>query len=112
MTVARQTLEVSVDPIACEAYGYCAELLGEIITLDEWGYPIVSGGPVPMALVSLAEKAARDCPRRALLLTETQSGGPVVLSSNSERVISRWWSEERGPLLPHAQQTISPTAGR
>ena len=57
-----------MDPIACEAYGYCAELLGEIITLDEWGYPIVSGGPVPMALVSLAEKAARDCPRRALLL--------------------------------------------
>jgi ferredoxin len=68
VTVARQTIELSVDPIACEAYGYCAELLGEIISLDEWGYPIVSSGPVPTTLLSLAKKAARDCPRRALLL--------------------------------------------
>lgn len=66
----RRTLQVSVDPIACQAYGYCAELLGEIITLDEWGYPIVTDGPVPQGLVAMARKAARDCPRRALLLIE------------------------------------------
>jgi ferredoxin len=76
VTVAQRTLEVSVDPIACEAFGYCAELLGEVIRLDEWGYPIVSDGPVPMTLFSMAKKAARDCPRRALLLTETRALGP------------------------------------
>ena len=68
----RRALRVRIDPIACEAYGYCAELLGEIITLDEWGYPIVAGGQVPPALVAMARKAARDCPRRAVLLTEDQ----------------------------------------
>jgi ferredoxin len=66
----RSVVTVSVDPIACEAYGYCAELLGEVVTLDEWGYPIVDGSPVPAHLVALARKAARDCPRRALLLSE------------------------------------------
>jgi ferredoxin len=71
--MASTTQMVSVDPIACEAYGYCAELLGEIITLDEWGYPIVRDGSVPRSLISMAKKAARDCPRRALLLSGANS---------------------------------------
>ena len=69
-SVRRPTLRVRVDPIACEAYGYCAELLGEMVALDEWGYPITSDGPVPPGLVAMARKAARDCPRRAFLLSE------------------------------------------
>ena len=32
-------IRILVDPVACDAYGYCAELLPEAITLDEWGYP-------------------------------------------------------------------------
>ena len=39
-------LRLRVDPVACDAYGFCAELLPERITLDEWGYPIVDGTPV------------------------------------------------------------------
>ena len=42
-------LRVRVDPVACEAYGYCAELLPERVTLDEWGYPVVDGAPVAAA---------------------------------------------------------------
>jgi len=68
---ARRSLRVIVDPTACTAYGYCAELLGEMITLDEWGYPMVRGEPVPRRLMAMANKAARDCPRRALKLQET-----------------------------------------
>jgi ferredoxin len=67
--IRNSTLHMTVDPIACEAFGYCAELLGEIISLDEWGYPIVTGDPIPPSLVALAKKAARDCPRRALILS-------------------------------------------
>lgn len=59
---------IIIDPLACNAYGYCAELLPESITLDEWGYPIVSGEPLPAELVLLAKRAVRDCPRRALSL--------------------------------------------
>ena len=59
---------IKVNPIACQAYGYCAELLPELVTLDEWGYPVVDGSPVPPQLLELARRAARDCPRRAFLL--------------------------------------------
>jgi ferredoxin len=59
---------IKVNPIACEAYGYCAELLPELVTLDEWGYPIVDGRPVPAHLVDLARRAAKECPRRAFLV--------------------------------------------
>jgi len=61
---------LKVDPIACDAFGYCAELLPELVALDEWGYPVVGDRPVPSALVALAADAARQCPRRALLLDE------------------------------------------
>jgi ferredoxin len=57
-----------VNPIACEAHGMCAELLPEMIQLDEWGYPIVDGAPVPRELADLARRAAAACPTLALLL--------------------------------------------
>jgi ferredoxin len=61
-------VRIRVDPVACDAYGYCAELLPERITLDEWGYPIVDGAPVEAELLELARRAAAECPRRALEL--------------------------------------------
>ena len=65
-------LQLSIDPVACDAYGYCAELLPEAITLDEWGYPMLDGKSLPPELLALARRAARDCPRRALTLRETK----------------------------------------
>ena len=62
------TSVIKVDPIACEAYGYCAELLPELVTLDEWGYPIVDGSPVRRDQVDRARRAAKECPRRAFSL--------------------------------------------
>ena len=59
---------IIIDPLACNAYGYCAELLPESITLDEWGYPIVDGTPVSSEQLALATRAAAECPRRAFLL--------------------------------------------
>jgi ferredoxin len=71
MTTAR----ITIDPVACDAYGYCAELLPEAIVLDEWGYPIVDGRPLPAGLVAAARRAARDCPRRAITLTSKSGAG-------------------------------------
>jgi len=61
-------LRLRVDPVACDAFGYCAELLPERVTLDEWGYPVVDGTPVGPELVELATRAAAECPRRAVHL--------------------------------------------
>jgi ferredoxin len=63
-------LRITIDPVACDAYGYCAEILPEVIGLDEWGYPIVRDGPLDKELVTMARRAARDCPKRALTLQE------------------------------------------
>jgi hypothetical protein len=38
---------LAVNPIACTGHGICAEMLPELIGLDEWGYPILSGRDVP-----------------------------------------------------------------
>lgn len=57
-----------VNPITCDAHGMCAELLGELITLDEWGYPILTKSQVPKDLVPHAQRAVASCPTLALIL--------------------------------------------
>ena len=60
--------ELLVDRIACDGYGMCAELLPELIDLDDWGYPIVRAGGVPDALLDHARRAVGVCPVLALRL--------------------------------------------
>ena len=59
---------LGVDPIACEGHGLCAELFPERIQLDDWGYPIVDGEPIPRALARHARRAVAACPVLALRL--------------------------------------------
>jgi ferredoxin len=61
-------MRVDIDPIACDAHGLCAELLPELIALDEWGYPVIDSREVPPGLQSLARWAAAVCPTLALRL--------------------------------------------
>lgn len=61
---ARQgAARIAVDRVACTGHGICAQLLPEVVTLDEWGYPIVRaeavGGRDAATAVTL-------CPARAL----------------------------------------------
>jgi ferredoxin len=66
-------LRLRVDPTACDAFGYCWELLPEVVTRDEWGYPVLGDGVVPPHLVDLARRAVRDCPRKALFLEKVEA---------------------------------------
>ena len=59
---------ISVNMIACDAHGLCAELLPELIRLDDWGYPIIEVDQVPPELETLARRAQDACPTLALLL--------------------------------------------
>jgi ferredoxin len=59
---------LSVDPIGCRAHGLCEELLPELVSLDEWGYPMLADRPVPPELVAHARRAAAACPTLALRL--------------------------------------------
>lgn len=59
-----------VDPVRCTAAGLCAELLPEVVRLDEWGYPVVEDLPLDGRTLRLARRAAAACPVRALLLLD------------------------------------------
>jgi ferredoxin len=62
-----------VDRIACSGHGVCAELLPELVTLDEWGYPVLAPGPVPPDLVRHARRGVSACPALALTLARAPS---------------------------------------
>lgn len=64
------TRRLRVNWIECDGHGVCAELVPELIRLDEWGYPILSADPVPKAVLKHARRAVQACPRLALRLDD------------------------------------------
>jgi ferredoxin len=62
-----------IDRTRCDGHGACAELLPELLDLDEWGFPIVRDAQrdpvVPRGLDGLARRAVKACPLMALRLT-------------------------------------------
>lgn len=64
---------LTVDRIKCDGRGLCAELLPELIRLDDWGYPIIRPGAVPEHLLPLAMRAAEDCPVLAIALRRSET---------------------------------------
>jgi ferredoxin len=86
-------LEIVVDRIACDGFGMCAELLPELIDLDDWGYPIVRTGGVPDELLDHARRAVAVCPVLALKLAR-QTGAPPP------RGQAGWHGPARGSVRP------------
>jgi ferredoxin len=64
--------ELHIDRTRCDGHGACAELLPELLDLDDWGFPIVRTGRrdagVPPGLEHLARRAVKACPLLALRL--------------------------------------------
>lgn len=64
----RPRLRLRVDPIACDGRGMCAELLPELIRLDDWGFPMICDVDVPAELMCDAADVVKLCPKLALRL--------------------------------------------
>ena len=64
-------MRLDVDWVACDGHGLCAALLPELVELDEWGYPILTGTEVPKPLRTHARAAVSACPALALRLGQT-----------------------------------------
>lgn len=62
------TWHLRVNPITCKGHGLCAELIPEMIILDDWGYPMVDRTAVPAHLLDHARRAVAMCPTLALVL--------------------------------------------
>jgi ferredoxin len=86
--MARKQLALQVDRILCDGYGMCAELLPELIDLDDWGYPMLRPVAVPRNLLDLAQRAVDVCPVLALRLdfiAEVAAGHPAAFRGAAAR---------------------------
>ncbi len=63
---------IAVDRIRCDGHGLCADLIPEMIRLDDWGYPIIESAPVSAAVRQHANRAVDSCPVLALRLEHRQ----------------------------------------
>ena len=62
-------MRLHIDWTACDGRGVCTELLEEMLTEDDWGYPVIlGGGDIPDTLRTAAKRAADRCPMLALRL--------------------------------------------
>ncbi|MFN8629994.1 MAG: ferredoxin [Chloroflexota bacterium] len=105
-------MRLEINRIACDAYGTCAELLPEGIDLDEWGYPIIAPGNVPMQLLDLAKRAVDGCPVLALRLVKRSPrpprrrprpcSPPASTAPRARRPGRR--AQQRGPKRPPDQR--------
>jgi ferredoxin len=77
---------ITVDRLRCDGRGVCAELLPEVITLDDWGYPIVAAAIVPDHLLAQARGAVAGCPVLALRLDAQRRKDPVLTGDSQHRV--------------------------
>jgi ferredoxin len=68
-------MRLRVDPIACTGHGICAEMLPELIRLDDWGYPILDDAPFSDELLPLVRRTLNACPALALRLERERTGG-------------------------------------
>jgi ferredoxin len=89
------THRIEVDPIACDGHGMCAELLPELIELDDWGYPVIAAVDIPRRLRPLARRAVRVCPTLALRLRQAERSRPVEALPPPRSVRQRGSRERR-----------------
>ncbi len=68
---------LEVNPITCDGHGLCAELLPELIRLDDWGYPMLAPGPIPRGLEAHARRAVAACPVLALRVRDRPDPPPA-----------------------------------
>ena len=68
-------LHLRVDPIGCTGHGICAELLPDMIRLDDWGYPIIEDVAIQQSSIEDVRRAIPACPALALRLE--RAGMPV-----------------------------------
>lgn len=85
-----------VDRTRCDGYGMCAELLPELVALDDWGYPILRDAPVPDRLRDLARRAVDACPILALRLVPAPREHHPGHSPEPTRRLARQAARARG----------------
>lgn len=64
------TRRLIVDPTRCDGVGICAIKAPDLVTLDVWGFPMISREPLTPEEEKQANRAVAACPKKALLILE------------------------------------------
>jgi ferredoxin len=64
-------MKVEVDADRCRGHGVCWSLCPEVFDLLDDGYAVVQVDEVPTELVPAVQDAVRQCPERAISVTES-----------------------------------------
>lgn len=65
-----------VNPILCQGYGICAEILPELFHRDEWGYAQAHARNVEADERPALDRAVAECPVKAIRLIEPSEDAP------------------------------------
>ncbi|WP_416959485.1 ferredoxin, partial [Streptomyces sp. Agncl-13] len=76
-------------------HGLCAELLPELVGLDEWGYPVLHGPTIPPELLPHARRAVAACPVMALRLNRVPAPAPDQVPTRGSAAPRRAVSHEQ-----------------
>ncbi len=80
MKAAKASARLHIDWTRCDGRGLCTELLPDVLSRDDWGYPLARDGSreplIPPAALVYARAAVDRCPRLALSLITAPSKIP------------------------------------
>lgn len=66
------TQRLHIDWVRCDGRGLCVEIVPELLTEDDWGFPLSVSRElapvVPAGVAAHARRAVNECPRLALSL--------------------------------------------
>lgn len=63
---------LQVNPILCDGVGMCSHFAPDLISVDQWGYPIVPTDELTPDELNQARAAIAACPVRALSLSPSR----------------------------------------
>jgi ferredoxin len=75
---------LEVDWARCTGHLVCAELLPELVIVDDWGYPMLPRRAVPDHLLGHARRARAACPVMALHLLRLPAGPGEAVSPRAD----------------------------
>ena len=82
MSAREPARRLHIDWTRCDGRGLCTELLPQLLSRDEWGYPLIRDSSrepfVPARMVKYARRAVAQCPRLALTFVDDDDPRRVI----------------------------------
>ncbi|TDO17379.1 ferredoxin [Mycobacterium sp. BK086] len=83
-----RALRLHIDWTRCDGRGLCSELLPQLLSRDDWGYPLARDNSrepsVPGRMAKHARRAVARCPRLALTLIDDDQIGTAIYTESSQ----------------------------